>query len=128
MKTLRLWATIAVMLALTACSGAKPAATAPASVGMRPAPASASAANFTGLGAVMGKDARSAGALFGAPRLDIKDGAGRKLQFSNQACVLDIYYYALRAGAEPVATHVDARTPDGRDVDRAACADALKRR
>src|SRR3546814_8937291 len=43
------------------------------------------------------------------------EGAGRKLQFSGSNCTLDVYFYAPRAGANPVATHVDARTPDGRN-------------
>ena len=52
----------------------------------------------------------------------------RKLQFSGQACVLDVFLYPLRPGAEPVATYVDARRPsDGVEVDRAACVAALRR-
>ena len=53
----------------------------------------------------------------------------RKLQFAGPPCVLDVYLYPLRPGAEPVATHVDARREsDGRDVDRAACIAALAAR
>ncbi|MXP40239.1 hypothetical protein GRI75_01095 [Altererythrobacter soli] len=75
---------------------------------------------------------QNAGALiqqFGTPRLDVREGDMRKLQFSGQACVLDVFLYPLRPGAEPVATYVDARRPsDGADVDRAACVAALARR
>jgi hypothetical protein len=66
---------------------------------------------------------------FGPPRLDVREGDMRKLQFSGEACVLDVFLYPLRPGAEPVATHVEARRPsDGQDVDRAACIAALARR
>jgi hypothetical protein len=53
----------------------------------------------------------------------------RKLQFTGEACVLDVFLYPPRQGAEPVATYVEARRPsDGQDVDRAACVAALRRR
>jgi hypothetical protein len=66
---------------------------------------------------------------FGPPRLDVSEGDMRKLQFAGEACVLDVFLYPLRPGAEPVATHVEARRPsDGLEVDRAACAAALARR
>jgi hypothetical protein len=66
---------------------------------------------------------------FGSPRLEVAEGDMRKLQFSGQACVLDVFLYPLREGGEPVATYVDARRPsDGQDVDRAACVQALRRR
>ena len=81
-----------------------------------------------GLEGVMGRDARALIALFGNPDLDDREGPARKLQFLGPACVLDAYLYAPRAGAEPVVTHVDARLPDGRDMDRASCVAALSRR
>ena len=65
--------------------------------------------------------------MFGKPRLDVSEGAGRKLQFAGSACVLDVYYYAQRSGAEALATHVDARTPDGRDTNVDGCIGALRR-
>jgi hypothetical protein len=40
---------------------------------------------------------------------------------------LDVYYYAQRSGAEALATHVDARTPDGRDANVDSCIAALRR-
>ena len=56
------------------------------------------------------------------------EGDARKLQFAGEPCVLDIYLYPLRPGAEPTATYVDARrTSDALDVDRAACVRALGR-
>jgi hypothetical protein len=81
-----------------------------------------------GLENVMGQTAHSLEAQFGEPDLDIREGAARKLQFTSQVCVLDAYLYPPERGAEPIVSYVDARLPDGRDVDRASCAAALTRR
>ena len=81
-----------------------------------------------GLEEVIEHDAASLVRRFGDPRLDVREGDMRKLQFAGEACVLDVFLYPLRAGAEPVATHVEARrASDGQDVDRAACVAALRR-
>lgn len=77
-----------------------------------------------GLEAVMGSSARGLIAQFGTPDLDIREGNARKLQFLGPACVLDAYLYP-RGSGEPVVTHVDARLPDGREMDRASCVAAL---
>lgn len=79
-----------------------------------------------GLENVIGRDANQLQRQFGKARLDIAEGDARKLQFSGEACVLDIWLYPLRPGAQPVATHVEARrASDGRDVDREQCVAAL---
>ncbi len=81
-----------------------------------------------GLEGVIGQGATGLVRQFGDPRIDMREGDVRKLQFSGQACVLDVYLYPLREGGEPVATHVDARrASDGAEVDRAACVRALAR-
>lgn len=81
-----------------------------------------------GLEGVIEQDAASLIRRFGQPRLDVREGDARKLQFSSQACVFDVFLYPLRPGAEPVATYVEARRPsDGQEVDRVACAQALRR-
>ncbi len=81
-----------------------------------------------GLAGVIEQDAASLIRRFGNPRLDVREGDMRKLQFIGGACVLDIYLYPLRPNAEPVATHVEARrASDGEDVDRDACIAALRR-
>jgi hypothetical protein len=81
------------------------------------------------LASVIEKNAATLTGMFGAPRLDVHEGDMRKLQFGGSVCVLDVYLYPLRPGAEPVATYVDARREsDGRDVDRAACVTALAKR
>ena len=67
-------------------------------------------------------------AQFGKADLDVREGSARKLQFVGPACVLDTYLYPPAVGGEPIVTHVDARLPDGRDMDRASCVAALSRR
>jgi hypothetical protein len=79
----------------------------------------------TGLESVIGRTARMLEAQFGKAQLDVREGTARKLQFAGAACVLDAYLYPPKAGGDPIVTHVDARLPDGRDMDRASCAAAL---
>ena len=78
----------------------------------------------SGLERVLGHNAGALVALFGPPDLDVREDQARKLQFAGPICVLDAYLYP-RAGHEPVVTYVDARQPDGRDIDRASCVSAL---
>ena len=78
----------------------------------------------SGLERVLGHDARSLVAQFGEPEIDVREGEGRKLQFVGPICVLDAYLYP-KGRREPVVTYVDARQPDGRDIDRASCVAAL---
>ena len=82
-----------------------------------------------GLGGIIREPAAVLSSRFGQPRLDVREGDMRKLQFSGQACVLDIFLYPLSPGAEPVATWVEARrASDGAAVDRLACIQALSSR
>lgn len=84
--------------------------------------------NVPGLEGVIGADITGLQRQFGAPRLDVWEGDARKLQFSGEPCVLDVYLYPTRPGATPTATYVDARrASDGLDVDRASCAKALRK-
>jgi hypothetical protein len=79
-----------------------------------------------GLENVIGTSAAQLERRFGQPRLDVIEGDARKLQFSGEPCVLDVYLYPMQPGGPPVATHVEARrASDGREVDRASCARAL---
>lgn len=102
----------------------------------RPAPAISSETfkaprvmNLPGVEGVIGASAADLQRLFGPARLDVFEGDARKLQFSGEPCVLDVYLYPMRAGGDPAATYVDARrASDGLDVDRASCISALKRR
>lgn len=81
-----------------------------------------------GLEGVIGADADQLTRLFGAPRLDVREEDARKLQWSGSACILDAYLYPPAPGGRATATYVDARRGDGRDVDRAACVAALRKR
>jgi hypothetical protein len=82
-----------------------------------------------GLESVIQQNAASLVRQFGPPRLDVHEGDMRKLQFTGEACVLDVFLYPLAQGAEPVATYAEARrSSDGQDVDKSACVQALLRR
>lgn len=84
--------------------------------------------NVPGLEQVIGQNQAGLQRQFGTPRLNVREGDARKLQFTSEACVLDIYLYPLSQGAEPTATYVDARrASDGLDVDRASCVNAMTR-
>lgn len=115
-------ATLSLALVAAGCTAVPQAG---GGVGQQPAPPTFSTA---GLENVMGQTARGLEAQFGKPDLDIREGAARKLQFASQVCVLDAYLYPPERGGEPVVSYIDARLPDGRDVDRASCAAALSRR
>lgn len=81
-----------------------------------------------GLDGVIRSDAQALVRQFGQPRLDVREGDMRKLQFASNACVLDIFLYPLQPGAEPVATWLETRrSSDGAAVDRSACMQALRR-
>lgn len=123
----RLLPALLATAALAAC--AAPQRTRPAApvVDRRPQ-VSAPLHTPTGLEGVMGRGASALVALLGTPGLDVREGTARKLQFLGGACVLDLYLYPPRRGGEAVVTHIDARAPDGRDTDRAACIEALSRR
>ena len=108
-------------LVLLAAGCAAPAPERPQIQTARPA----SALPIAGLQSVMGQNAASLAARFGEAALDIREGSARKLQFVGAACVLDAYLYPGSIGGEPVVTRVDARLPDGRDMDRASCVAAL---
>lgn len=119
---------------LGGCGAAAISGNAPVTAGNRPAPRTysggaevrSSAERFDD--SIIGRDAAALTRLFGAPRLDRREGAAHVLQYAGSQCVLDAYLYAPRQGAEAVVTHVDARNLDGGSVDAAACIAALQRR
>ncbi|PQM28897.1 hypothetical protein CVO77_10820 [Sphingopyxis lindanitolerans] len=123
-RYLRPLAIAALAATLGGCAGAAvPRPTAPAA---RPVPPP-TPPRITQNNSLVGHAANAALSLFGKPRLDVSEGMGRKLQFAGSPCILDIYYYAPKQGAEPIATYVDARTPDGRDANVDSCITALRR-
>ncbi|MFO1239551.1 MAG: hypothetical protein U1E64_04280 [Sphingomonadaceae bacterium] len=80
-----------------------------------------------GLERVVGRDARALVAQFGPAVQDVIEASARKLQFASPSCILDAYLYPPARGKEPLVTYVDARQPDGRSIDNAACVAALMR-
>lgn len=64
-----------------------------------------------GMELLLQRPAQTALALLGPARLDRREGPARQLQFVGP-CVLDLFYYG--GGAAAVATHAEARLPDGR--------------
>jgi hypothetical protein len=84
----------------------------------------------TGLDRVLGQNANGLVALFGAADQDVREAAGaRRLQFAGPICILDAYLYPPKGSSgEGLVTYVDARQPDGKDIDRASCVAALTRR
>lgn len=108
-------------LALSGCVSA-PGAVTPGRVAVPPPRYSAA-----GLESVLGVDAGALTRAFGQPDKDIRESGARKLQFIGPFCVLDAYLYPKGSG-DPVVTHIDARQPDGRDIDRASCVAAMQRR
>ena len=110
-----------VLMGLAGC--AVPAAEAPRIQIAAAAPVAAQAPS-----GIIGSNAAALVAQLGRADLDLREGPARKLQFLGAACVLDAYLYPPRSGAEPVVTHVDARQPDGREMDRASCVAALSAR
>ncbi len=134
-----------ISLTLAACGGAStgaggktatvkslpsaPVSTPPPAVVPKPPAATRPAAralSLPGLEGVIGAEAESLIRQFGAPRLDIIEDDARKLQWTGAACVLDVYLYPAPNGGRATATYADARSPDGRDTDRAACVAALR--
>ena len=114
---------------VASASAARPAVRAPGTRRpVRHAPAPAVVQQVPGLEAVIGATAAQLAGKFGDPRLDVWEGDARKLQFSGEACVLDVYLYPSAEGREPQATYVDARRADGQDTDKVACATTLRKR
>jgi hypothetical protein len=64
----------------------------------------------------------------GPPTLQIREGAGLKLQFRNSRCVIDTYLYASARGAPEKVEHVDTRAPSGVDANEQVCVDLFQSR
>jgi hypothetical protein len=82
----------------------------------------------TGLERVLGTNAKGLVALFGAADQDVHEEGSQRLQFRGPICVLDTYLYPPEKGRDAIVTYMDARQPDGRDIDRASCVAAMIRR
>lgn len=126
---MRLALSLIPMLALTACGGsevARPARVAPAPYVPVPTAPTPTALN-AGVAKVHGQAGPALIAQFGPPRIDVREGPGRKLQFAGPICVMDAYLYVKGRG-EAVVTHIDTRQRDGRPIDQASCIAALGKR
>lgn len=119
----RLIALAALSLGLAACAAPQNVAGPARSA----APARSTTLSDKGLEAVIGKTSRDLEAMFGQPRLDVREFDARKLQFVGSACVLDAFLYPEGAAGAQVVTYIDARRSDGQSVDRAACVEALRK-
>ena len=128
---------LSLSLLLAACaSGGAPVSKGPQTAGrvpvrtpVRTPPPRPQVQVAPGLEGVIGAGPAELADQFGPARLDVWEGDARKLQFSGQPCVLDVYLYPSAPGREPQATYVEARrSSDGQDVDRAACIAALRQR
>jgi hypothetical protein len=100
-------------------------ATAPQEPVAQPAAAARPPRVATGL---LGVTAADLVGHFGNPALQVREGAGLKLQFRSARCVLDAYLYTPPGGGLERVSHIDARLPSGVDADQAACVSALESR
>ena len=108
----------AAVLLLSACATA-PEPPAPAPLPVTPSAHLASS--------VVGLTAAELVARLGNPALQVREGAGLKMQFRSSRCVLDAYLYPPPAGAGVTrVTHSDARLQSGADTDQAACISAIE--
>jgi hypothetical protein len=112
-----------MLLALGACVSMPPAA--PVRRVEAPPPPVQPSYGPQGLETVIGRTAAYLTTALGTPDMDIREGPGRKLQFSSPACVLDAYLYPPQGRGEPIVTWIDARLPDGRGANRVSCVTAL---
>ena len=127
---MRLAVPVLALLALAACGEggqvARPARAGPAPHIPVPGPPNGTAL-AAGVGKVHGQTGPALLTSFGTPRIDVREGPGRKLQFAGPICVLDAYLYP-RGRAEAVVTHIDTRQRDGKPIDQASCIAALGKR
>ena len=112
---------LAALLTLAACAETPPPRP-------QPVPARSPPMRPTGLERVIGANAHALSALFGAPDQTVREESSTRMQFRGPICVLDAYLYPPAKGLEPIVTYIDARQPDGRDIDRASCVAAMARR
>lgn len=132
---------LAIALGLAGCSGGtyvrsapaaqaptQPAQTGPAQTGPMTPFRSPQVMRGAGIDSVIGVGAGDLTDRFGEARIDLSEGDARKLQFTSDACVLDIFLYPLEANAAPVATHIEVRARNGGgEADRANCIAEVER-
>ena len=76
---------------------------------------------------LLGMTASELVAHLGNPALQVREGAGLKMQFRSRYCVLDAYLYPPPSGAGLTrVTHADARLASGADTNQASCISAVE--
>lgn len=116
---------ITALVSLSACAAGSSATYLPPSATVSPPEKTFRAPSVrseTGLESIVGNRASALLSRLGEARIDLSEGDSRKLQFAGATCILDIYLYPLKAGSEPIATHIEARKRQGGGaVDKAGC-------
>ena len=111
--------TLAPLLLLAACAPR---------VAQHPTPTTDPTRVVRPTGGLFGVTATDLIARFGQPSFQVREGAGTKLQWSENGCVLDAYLYPPPNGqGVPRVAHVDARNPSGVDVDVDRCLSLIAR-
>lgn len=128
----RMIALFSTLMLASACSvspsGAGVGTVSSASRPATPAFRAPTAMGTAGLEGIIGERAGSLVRRFGEARIDLAEGDARKLQFTSDRCVLDVFLYPLEANGEPVATHVVARErKGGGEADRVGCIGEIER-
>jgi hypothetical protein len=79
-------------------------------------------------GVLVGLTASELGQRFGQPSFQVREGAGTKLQWSANGCVLDAYLYPPDHGrGVDRVSFAEARRPSGAGLDLNACLALLAR-
>jgi len=95
----------------------------------QPAPVSAtSPTRLLQRGDLIGLNPQELGERLGAPSFQVREGPGVKLQWANNACVLDTFLYPAPGSTALRVAYVDARRVSGDPTDRATCIAALETR
>jgi len=74
---------------------------------------------------LLGLEPRDVQAILGPVSLKRWEGDGQVMQYSNEQCVMDIYFYETTPGGAFQVTYLSARTTGGTDTDAALCLGSL---
>ncbi|HXV73560.1 MAG TPA: hypothetical protein VD713_02405 [Sphingomonadales bacterium] len=75
--------------------------------------------------ALLGLEPKEVQALLGEVSFKRWEGAAQMMQFTGDACILDVYFYEEAPGAAFRAAHLAARNSSGETVEAEACFRAL---
>jgi len=74
---------------------------------------------------LLGLEPKAIQDLLGPVSLKRWEGEAQVMQFANNQCVMDIYFYETSPGGAFEATYLSTRTLNGADVDAASCLTSL---